>query len=126
MKLRIEERSIRIRMKQDDVARFAAAGRLEEVLRFGAMPGQQLTYGVKAVDAIERIDLRYQDGRLTLLVPAGQIREWAEGDLLGFDGLYEGPAGILIRLAVEKDLKCLHREGGEQDVDTFPNPMGGV
>lgn len=120
MKLRIEGNTVRFRLKQGEVARLAGAGRLEAALRFGPAPGARFVYALEAAAGLDRLGARYESGRLTVLLPAARVQAWASSDEVGLEGTYHGPAGETVQLLVEKDFKCLHREGSEED--TFPNP----
>ena len=98
MKLRIICDSVRLRLSSDEVARFAAAGRLEDAVHF---PGATLAYGLEASDSVQSPEAAFSNGRLTVLLPRKDVQQWAAGDAIGISANDAAPA-----ILVEKDLGC--------------------
>ena len=116
MKLRIQGDSIRLRLTQSEVARFAETGRVEATTHFGA--GDALTYALRAAD-VDTLDAAFGGGRLTVLVPRAWAATWADSDEVGIEGARRCD-GRTLALLVEKDFECLHRRADEPDA--FPHP----
>lgn len=111
MKLRINDNSIRLRLSQKEVARFANDGELESFLDFA---GGRFAYRISADAAAltPRADLH--NNVIDIIVPEEAVSEWAKSDELTIEG------GDTVKISVEKDLACRHRT--ESDDDAFPNP----
>jgi len=118
MKLRIRGNSLRLRLTQGEVARLDETGRVEEEIVFA--PGVSLHYAVEARDGLDAARADYDDGRLRVAVPHAVVRRWITSDDEGI--AVEQPNGSAepLRVAIEKDFACLHREGEAEDA--YPNP----
>ena len=111
MKLRFSDQSVRLRLSRPEVARLAGEGRLSERLTFPA--GQTLEYSVETGPALA---VSFDSARLAITLPAGEARNWAQGDAVAISGA-SGP----LKISVEKDFQCLHGPESE-NADAFPNP----
>jgi len=124
MKLRIKGDSLRLRIAPSEMARLLEVGRVEETIHFGAGRDESLTYALEH-EAIEgSLRVRYQPARVTVVLPSGEARGWAQGDSVGVYGAVEVGAARL-EIAVEKDWACLDKSAAENR-DTFPNPSPGA
>jgi len=113
MKLRFHNQSLRLRLSQSEVARLVETGAVRETLPFPG--GQTLEYSLET-GPVSAIAASFEDGRITVKLPATEARGWAESDRVGIETA-DGP----LRLYIEKDFQCLH--GPEKDnADAFPNP----
>lgn len=114
MKLRIWRNSIRLRLSQSEVAHLASGERIEESLHIG--DGEPFCYSIEASADSAAIGARFSGGSLQVLVPAEQARAWQVSEDVG---LYtESP----LRIAIEKDFRCLSAPEGENAPDAYPNP----
>lgn len=111
MKLRIHGNKVRLRLNRNEVTQLAESGVVEEKVDF--QPGVFLRYGIEATIGQEQVAMTFDDDEILVAIPAGLAREWATSDMVSIEGE---------RILIEKDFQCLHREPGEEDVDTFPNP----
>lgn len=118
MKLRLHQNTARLRLDRDEVARFGAQVRVHGETRFG--PSLRLTYALEVSPHAEAIGVRTEGDGFTVLVPAALAREWIETDRVGFT--WGGPVGggEVFRLTVEKDFRCLHRDG-PAEAAAFPH-----
>ncbi|MFN6962924.1 MAG: DUF7009 family protein [Pyrinomonadaceae bacterium] len=116
MKLRIRGNSIRLRLSQGEVERFAADGVVEDSTQFGE---SSLRYALEASDAAGEIFAGFTNGRICVTVPRKTALEWAAGDAVGI-----GSNDAVPRVLVEKDFVCLSPRQGEDESDMFPNPAG--
>jgi hypothetical protein len=114
MKLRFHAGSLRLRLSQSEVTRLAETGRIEETITFA--PGQTISYVVESA-AQPSLNASFTGNRIRVELPASMAKDWIESDQTGLEG-----GTSTLRVLVEKDFQCLHRESGE-DVDAFPNPL---
>jgi hypothetical protein len=119
MKLRIRGNSIRLRLSQGEVERFARDGKVEESVEFA--PGTRLfTYALESDDRREEVVAEYADDRLCIYVPGQVAKDWVGSEQVGF-GSSEG--GVGPGIMVEKDFACLTPRAGEDESDMFPHPQ---
>lgn len=116
MKLRLQHGEIRLRLKQHEVEHLAEGRSVEESVAFG--PHQRLTFVIEPVEGATTITTTLHEHRIVAVVPAGTVRDWAASDE---EGLYRAADGPNPSVAIEKDFKCLHREGASE-AGAFPNP----
>jgi hypothetical protein len=113
MKMRLRGNSIRLRLTRSEVARLLETGRVEERVEFGA--GAALTYAIESREGADAAFATLEPHRVTVVVPSGVARRFAESEDVGF----HGSQGAL-KLLVEKDWQCLAPR--EEDADAFPHP----
>ena len=114
MKLRLHNDTLRLRLSQTEVARLKETGRIESSLNFA--PGQTLGYSIETRPS-GPVSASFEQGRIRVLVPSGETRQWIDSDQTGIEG---GGAGV--QILIEKDFQCLHKPTPE-DADAFPNPL---
>ena len=114
MKLRLHSGSLRLRLSQAEVAALGESGRVEENVRFA--PDQALWYSVECAEMTEP-ETTFEENFIRVKLPRTDVKQWIETDQTGIEAKH-GP----LRVTVEKDFKCLHRDSPE-DSDSFPNPM---
>jgi hypothetical protein len=122
MKLRIRGNSIRLRLSQGEVDRFARDGKVEESVKF-APAARSFTYAIESDDRRESVVAEYADDRLCVYVPGRLAKDWVESEQVGF-GSPEGAVGP--RIMVEKDFACLTPRAGEDESDMYPHPQNAV
>ncbi|MDQ2769356.1 MAG: hypothetical protein M3Y54_02500 [Bacteroidota bacterium] len=115
MKLRIEDDTLRLRLSPTEVAEFAQQGRVEGAVHFGSGPQQRLTYALERGSELpqtlpdaEPVQVHYEPGALTILVPFAQAKTWVETDQNGFSHILPLAENQHLRILVEKDLDCKH------------------
>ena len=113
MKIRLFGDSIRLRLTQVEVQAIAAGGTIESVIPF---PGEALACTVQPSTG-PLLEARHQGGRITILVPPRDAAHWAASE---DEGLYS--TGVL-RIALEKDYRCIHKPDSPDNAGTFPNPL---
>ena len=119
MKLRIRGNSIRLRLTQSEVARLAADGRVENVTSFGST---EFKYAVAVSRRGETMQADLGDNEITVSVPTETVAEWAGSEQAGIEGSQAVRGGEL-QILIEKDFACLKPRHGEEDADTFANPL---
>lgn len=113
MKIRLFGDSVRVRLTQVEVEALAGGGAIETIIAF---PGEALVCILEASDGV--IDAHHAAGRITIQVPRERVAEWA---CSAEEGMY-GSSGVL-RIAMEKDYRCIHKPDSPDNVGTFPNPL---
>ena len=113
MKLRLQGNSLRLRLTRSEVVRLDGHGTVEEAASFGS--GGRLTYRIQSRTGSEPLHADFSDGAITVLVPTETVRVWASGDEVG---MYAQDGAL--RIAIEKDFRCLTRAGEEPDA--YPHP----
>lgn len=111
MKLRLEEKSLRLRLSEAEVAQFAHTGRVAYTIIFGPAAGQTLEYALEklpATAATAAVQVRYAAGALVVEVPAPLAEEWTATEKNGFSAQIVVAEGRELRILVEKDLDCRH------------------
>jgi hypothetical protein len=114
MKLRIHAGSLRLRLSQSEVSRLGEGGVIEESVSFA--PGSEFRYALET-GAANSVTATYDHANIRVVLPKPLAKEWIESDQTGI----EASTGTL-RLLIEKDFQCLHREP-EPGEDSFPNPL---
>jgi hypothetical protein len=69
--------------------------------------------------------VRYSEGEITVLLPAGLADTWCSTDLVGIAERVSLGAFGSLELVIEKDFACLDRSEQENE-DTFENPHAGA
>ncbi len=119
MKLRIQDNTLRVRLNKTEVAHLAAGGQVTQTTAFSA--SSQLISSVETSDHAASPTATFDAGRMTIVLPLQQARDWAESDRVSIEADQPLPAGRSLRLLIEKDFECLHRRE-KADEDTFTNP----
>jgi len=115
MKLRIQGNSLRYRLTRPEVVRLHEDGIIEETAHFGI--GRNLTYRIRKGASATGIHAELVDGTITVDAPAGIVDNWATSDEVGIaarDGA--------LRIAIEKDFRCLTRRAEEDEAGAYPHP----
>lgn len=84
---------------------------------FGGGTKSILMYRVRSG---ESDDATHDAGRIEVVVRSAAVTEWANGTS---EGIYF-ETGIGLRVAVEKDFRCLAPRDAEDDSDAFEHPGG--
>jgi len=115
MKLRIEDDTLRLRLSPGELDEFAHQGHVEGVVHFGLGPKQRLTYALErgsepaqTLPEAEPVQVHYEPGALTVLVPFALAKTWLETDQNGFSHVLQLSGNQYLRILVEKDLNCRH------------------
>ena len=120
MKIRIKGNSLRIRLSKPEVETFCREGYLEERTEFG-----ESAFIYKLVRANNAADLNagFENGAITMYVPAGLTKAWETNNIVGFDYTKTLPGGGGLFLLLEKDFKCIDSSVQEDQTDNFDNPL---
>ena len=118
MKLRIKGNSIRIRLSRTEVNDLAHNGYIEEHTEFG---DSALTYALQSKEGITGLEAAFQNGKVTVYVPANVLPSWPNSETVGFDNNMPLPGGKQLYLLLEKDFKCIDNSMEDQS-DNYENP----
>lgn len=113
MKLRLQGNSLRLRLGRSEVELLRDGGTVEESVSFKSLA--RLVYRVRSRPQAEPLQAEFADGIVTVDISAERALAWASGDEVG---VYASDGGL--RIAVEKDFRCLTR--GQEEPDAFPHP----
>ena len=122
MKLRITNRSIRLRLSQSDVQRFSESGSVEEVLRFGSGPDDAFSYRLMRSGDVSRLSATIANKQLTVSMTEEEAAAWTTSETVGVEGSQPTVEGSNISILIEKDFACLTPRAGDDDKDTYPHP----
>ena len=115
MKLRLQGNSLRLRLTRSEVMYLCEAGMVEESVDFGI--GTGLIYRIQSLGVTDPIHALFCNHSITVRVPAESVALWAAADEVG---LYAQHGAL--KIAVEKDFRCLTRRPDELEPDAYPNP----
>ena len=121
MKLRLRGNSVRIRLTQAEVKALDETDRCEEAVKFGPTGTHRFVYQVEAASvsrASVSMNASAQETIVKATLPKMDVAKWAGGDDVGI--YFEEPWGL--KVAVEKDFRCLDEKRDEDESDNFDNP----
>lgn len=122
MKLRIRGNSVRLRLTKSEVERLGETGSVGEIVEFGsAFPVFRYELNKSSKDA--SIKAGFEDNCLYISVPFGDIENWIRSEDIGLEVMYPIGDNKFLRILVEKDFACLTPRDGEDESDTFANPL---
>ena len=123
MKLRLHQNSIRLRLTQMDVAHFVKTSCVESAIEFGATPADRFTYSLSAEVGLAAPTVNFEDRRIGVRIPKVLADEWTGSENTRISTEHAIDRGRSLHILIEKDFACVKKREGEDDVDTFPNPM---
>ena len=122
MKLRVQANSIRFRITPTELHALVTRGRIESAVQLGNAAGDRLAYTLESSDACSRVESRSAAGKIHVMLPAREVREWASTEQVAIECVQRVADGEL-KILVEKDFKCLQPRTDESETDRFPNPV---
>jgi hypothetical protein len=121
MKLRLRGNSVRIRLTQSEVKTLDATGLCEEAVVFSPAVAQRLVYRVETA-SVSRPSVSMSTCGVETVVkatlPQAEVAKWARGSDVGI--YFEEPWEL--KVAIEKDFRCLDEKRDEDESDNFENP----
>jgi hypothetical protein len=103
MKLRIHDRSVRLRLAEAEIAHLLAAGRLEEHLPVGPGGAGGLAYGIEVGGTEAPLALEFVGTRLLVRIRRDEAEQLGRSELDGVEGSQPSPAGVPLLILVERD-----------------------
>lgn len=126
MKVRMEENSLRLRLKQKEVEAFSHKGEISSSTRFDLQAGSFISFVLRRDTTVEDIRAEFEHNEIRVLVPAVLADRWIGSDEEGFDVQMPIGENQTLYILVEKDFRCLHKgPDHKEDIDSFPHPMEG-
>lgn len=122
----MRENSVRLRLTQSEISRLAESGRVEQRVDFGADLGGAFSFVLELEPGGSRVLAAITGGRLSVSVPRALAMRWIETEQVGIEAEQETAEGARLKLVIEKDFACLKPRPGEDDSDSFPNPLEGA
>ena len=115
MKLRLNGNSLRLRLTRPEVMQLCEDGTVYGSVDFGL--GTVLIYRIQSRGVTDRMQAVFCNHSITVRVPAESVAIWAAADQVG---LYAQQGAL--KIAVEKDFRCLAYRPGEEEPDAYPHP----
>ena len=123
MKLRIKGNTLRFRLTKSEVSALHDQGWWQDATSLGGQESMQLLYRIeKSTEPSAHIV--YASGRGTLItatVPEKDLAAWADSGQIGL--YFEEIWGL--KVAIEKDFRCLDEKRDEDESDNFDHPLAG-
>jgi hypothetical protein len=126
MKIRIQGKSLRIRVGRSELAHFLHEGRIEDTVQFTPAPEARLTYALEvSPPGTTQTQVRYSPQEVAVILAPRQVVQWSLETEVGVYTQVPTGAGDSLEVIVEKDFACLDRSD-EANKDTFANPLAGT
>ena len=127
MKLRFTPDSVRIRLNQLEVAKFANSGQLSERVDFPGNIPTAFVYSLRFGSEPGTGSAHFRDGELAVTIPQGQAKSWANAaNEVGLYYTQGSQGGQTLRISVEKDFQCVDGPPEVRDPAAYPNPVAKV
>lgn len=120
MKIRIEDNSVRMRLRRSEVAKLSEDGSLCASTVF---PEQPFEYCLQADPEIDDLQASFAGGKITVRLPEPWSQTWPDSPRVGFETSFKVGADSL-HILIEKDFVCLDRDP-ETQKDQFAHPRQG-
>jgi hypothetical protein len=106
--------SLRLRLGRSEVEQLSDQGAVEESATFHS--GGRLVYRIESRPEINTLQAAFEAGNITVQLSIETARTWASSNEVG---LYAQDGAL--RIAIEKDFRCLTRVTEEPDAFSHPN-----
>ncbi|MEQ9287672.1 MAG: hypothetical protein RIG77_12220 [Cyclobacteriaceae bacterium] len=116
MKLRILNNSIRLRLSQGELDKLKSDQRVSGKTSFSNF---DFVYSIVVNNNEDDVNAVFENGHLKINIAPSLSKEWINSDLVGFENKDQST----LKISVEKDFQCLHKRPGEDETDSFPNPL---
>lgn len=123
MKLRILGNSIRFRLGRTEVESFGRVGSIQETVRFGGLPENDLQYTLKKIDSSSFAG-SFSNGNIVIGVPRSVADSWVGSEEVSISGQQKLDESTNLKFLVEKDFVCLNAHNDEDQSDRYPHPKG--
>jgi hypothetical protein len=120
MKIRIEENSVRYRLRKSEVEKLSREG---EVACHTQFPDGSLHYILKLHPDARGLSATFTEGTITITLPEAWGLDWPDSSEVGFQAAQILEDGTQLHLLIEKDFVCLDRDPATQQ-DQYPHPKG--
>ncbi len=122
MKLRILSNSIRFRLGKTEVENFGRNGSIQETVRFGGSPQDDLRYTLQKIDDSSFAG-SFSNGNIVIGIPRSVADSWVNSEEVSISGQQKLDGSTNLKFLIEKDFVCLHTHNDEDQSDRYPHPM---
>ncbi|HQY67559.1 MAG TPA: hypothetical protein PLD38_09785 [Pyrinomonadaceae bacterium] len=122
MKLLMRNDSLRLRLTQTEVDRFAAAGVLEDAVGFGPTDDEGLVYRIRRDEGATTLSADLLNNQIDIRIPAAEATEWTGTKKVAIEAQKDIGNGRTLNILIEKDFARLKPRRSDDVVDKFPNP----
>lgn len=119
MKLRILNNSIRLRLSKVEIDTLKSEKRVSGKTSFNT---SDFVYSLMINSSEEDISSGFENGHLKVIISKSLGETWMNSELVGLENKDQSS----LRIIVEKDFQCLHKRAGEDETNSFPNPLAEV
>lgn len=123
MKLRILGNSIRFRLGKAEVESFGRDGSIQETVRFGGLPENDLRYTLQKIDDSSFAG-SFSNGNIVIGIPRSVADSWVSNEEVSISGQQKLDESTNLKFLIEKDFVCLNAHNDEDQTDRFPHPNG--
>lgn len=126
MKMRIRGNSLRFRLTRTEAQSLAERGECEDAIQLGLQESDALRYRIECppnceLPAVVSPSGTFGSNAVTAQLPPRLTQEWAaNGEQVGI--YFETSWGL--KVAIEKDFKCLDSNREEDESDNYEHPAG--
>lgn len=112
MKLRLDERSARLRLNKSDIEALKNQGFVKNAV---SLPGGYLEYSIESRTDVEKVECMLTGPAFLVLLPAALSEQWVQSDEVGvYAAVPVGNDGKVVEIVLEKDFPCRHGDPGTQ------------
>lgn len=119
MKLRILNNSIRLRLSKVEIDTLKSEKRVSGKTSFNT---SDFVYSLLINSSEEDISTSFENGHLKVIISKSLGETWMNSELVGLENKDQSS----LRIIIEKDFQCLHKRAGEDETNSFPNPLAEV
>jgi tryptophanyl-tRNA synthetase len=116
MKLRILSNSLRLRLSQTEIETLKSEHQVSGKTNFS---NSEFIYSLIINDSEEDISAEFENGHLKVKLSKTIAADWIESEQVDI----KNTDNSFIKILIEKDFQCLHERTGEDESDSFPNPL---
>ena len=102
MKLRLDNKTVRIRLSKEEIIKLQSEGFLEEKITL--TEENYFSYVIEILEDIESCDLYFNEDGLQVGIPIEMSEKWINSNQVGIKETFDTEDGELITLFVEEDL----------------------
>ncbi len=121
MKLRINGKHLRFRLRQHDVATLSKSGSITDRIEFGETADQQIGYSLQS-SSDEEMKFSFRENMIRIAIPKQVLDKWMSTDQVGIEGELSTGMNKTVSVLIEKDFACLDATD-EDNTGTYPNPL---
>jgi len=102
MKLRIDKKTVKIRLSKEEIINLQSEGFLEDKIVISEE--NYLSYVVEIVEDIETCDLNFGENSIEIGIPVDVAEKWIKSNQVGIKEIIETDSEESVTLVIEEDL----------------------